>query len=157
MNRTNRPPGAALLVALLLLTGSFAMMAGCAQEYTPQTTDTPQAEAEQSDPIASGKASYDQYCMSCHGTDGKGTGELATALETPPADLTLLRNNNEGAFPQDAIFQMIEGNADVEAHGSRQMPVWGNIWGEDGGEPVADEIVEQRINELVEYIRSIQQ
>lgn len=142
MNRPNRHPGAALLSAVLLLMGSFVMITGCANEYNP---------------IAEGHASYSQYCQSCHGTDGKGTGEIAADLATPPANLTQLRSNNEGTFPQDAVFQMIEGNADVEAHGSRQMPVWGNIWGEEGGEPVADEIVEQRINELVEYLRSIQE
>ena len=53
--------------------------------------------------------------------------------------------------------QTIDGRKDVEAHGSREMPVWGNIWGEESGAPVADDVVEKRINELVEYIRSIQE
>ena len=157
MNRQNIHPGTALLAAVFLLMGSFAMMAGCAQEPSQPAEEMPPAEEQHGDPIASGKASYDQYCQSCHGTDGKGAGEIAADLDTPPSDLTQLRGLNNGTFPQDSIYAMIEGNADVAAHGPRQMPVWGNIWGEEGGEPVADEIVAQRINELVEYIRSIQE
>jgi mono/diheme cytochrome c family protein len=152
------PPSTSLWLVVFFF-GSFLTMAGCAEQQSQQATETPQTEAAQpdSDPIASGKASYDQYCISCHGADGKGTGELAGDLATPPADLTRLRSKNGGTFPQDAIFRTIDGAEDVEAHGPREMPVWGNIWSEEGGEPVPRETIEQRINELVEYIRSIQE
>jgi hypothetical protein len=36
------------------------------------------------------------------------------------------------------------------------MPVWGNIWTERDGEPIPEEEVQARINELVEYIRTLQ-
>lgn len=35
-----------------------------------------------------GKNLYYQYCLQCHGSDGKGTGSLASSLEHAPADLT---------------------------------------------------------------------
>jgi len=152
-------PGMAYLFALMLMLGSFAVIAGCTQDQPQQTAETPQAEetTPARDPIADGRASFEQFCVDCHGADGKGGGELAGELDTPPADLTRLRIQNEGTFPVDAVYQTIEGSQSVEAHGSREMPVWGNIWGEEEGQPVSPEVVEQRINELVEYIRSIQE
>ena len=144
-------PLVAFLCMALLFVGSVVMLTGCAEEQAQ-----PAAEQEVTmDPIASGKASYDQFCSSCHGADGKGHGEIEGDLATMPADLTQL-TARYGSFPVDSVYQAIDGRKDVEAHGSREMPVWGNIWGEEGGAPVADEVVEQRINELVEYIRSIQ-
>ena len=35
-----------------------------------------------------GQNLYKQYCLQCHGADGKGTGPLASSLEHAPADLT---------------------------------------------------------------------
>lgn len=150
--------GAAVFCTALLVMGSVVMMAGCAGEQAGEQALHTEALAEApSDPIASGKASYEQYCMGCHGADGKGTGEIGGDLAGTPADLTMLQAQNNGAFPVDAVYQTIDGRQEVEAHGTREMPVWGNIWEEQDGEHVDDEVVERRINELVEYIRSIQQ
>ena len=142
--RTTIHPGAALLGVVVLLLGSVVLMAGCVETPAPH------------DPLASGKASYEAYCESCHGVDGKGTGQLVNDLKTIPADLTGLSARNAGVFPVDRVYQAIDGRKDVEAHGTREMPVWGNIWGYDEDMPVDEEVVEQKINELVEYIRSIQ-
>ena len=139
-------------VALLL--GGFMIMAGCAEEQAQPAEETQQASI---DPIAGGKASYEQYCQGCHGADGKGHGEIEADLATPPPDLTQLAARYAGNFPVDSVFQTIDGIKEVEAHGTREMPVWGNIWGEQDGTPVQREVVERRINELVEYIRSIQE
>ena len=137
----------------LLFAGSVVMLTGCGGEQAEPAAEEQQASM---DPIASGKASYETYCQGCHGEDGKGAGELGTDLATSPANLTQL-TARYGSFPVDSIYQTIDGRKDVEAHGSREMPVWGNIWGEEGGEPVADDVIEHRINELIEYIRSIQE
>ena len=142
-----------VLLCVALMMGSLVMMTGCA-EKSAQPAAAPQAPR---DPIASGRASYKQYCESCHGPDGKGTGEVGVELTASPADLTQLKARYNGTFPVDSVYQAIDGRKDVEAHGTREMPVWGNIWGEEGGGPVPDEVVTKRINELVEYIRSIQE
>ena len=146
--------GPVFVCVALLLIGGLVIMTGCVEEQTPPAQEEPQATM---DPIASGKASFDRYCMGCHGADGKGTGELGTDLAMAPADLTQIKARNNGNFPVDAVFQTIDGVDDIEAHGTREMPVWGNIWEEQGGESVPRETVEKRINELVEYIRSIQE
>jgi mono/diheme cytochrome c family protein len=39
---------------------------------------------------SSGKDMFDSYCAVCHGKDAKGNGPAATAMKTPPADLTTL-------------------------------------------------------------------
>ncbi|MFQ5569168.1 MAG: c-type cytochrome [Rhodothermales bacterium] len=131
--------------------GSFLTMAGCADEGTRQ--------APPDDPLASGRVSYEAYCMSCHGAEGKGDGEIAMAgdLAVLPSDLTRLSADNDGVFPLDEVYQTIDGRRVVEGHGSRDMPIWGNIWSDKDGQPVKEEIVQQRINELVEYIRSLQE
>lgn len=146
--------GTAFLCVALLMMGGLVMMTGCAEEPAQPAAEEQQAAM---DPIASGQASYKQYCESCHGPDGKGTGEVGADLATSPADLTQLTARYNGKFPVDSVYQAIDGRKDVEAHGSREMPVWGNIWGEESGDPVPDDVVEKRINELVEYIRSIQE
>ncbi len=38
--------------------------------------------------LAQGKTLYQEYCVSCHGTDLKGTGPEAAKQIKPPADLT---------------------------------------------------------------------
>lgn len=108
------------------------------------------------DPIARGEQSYVTYCASCHGRDGKGGGPVAEVMTTEPADLTQLRAANDGLYPVDSVYAYIDGRADVRAHGTREMPVWGNVWGEVQGETVPQELVDQRIRELVEYIRTLQ-
>ncbi len=135
--------GAALLAVVGLLLGSFAVIAGC----------TDKSEA---DPLASGKASYEAYCESCHGAEGTGLGELSGDMTTIPANLTDLSYRNAGTYPVEQVYKIIDGREMIPEHGTRAMPVWGNIWGYEGDTPVDHEVVEQRINELVEYIRTLQ-
>lgn len=40
-------------------------------------------------------------------------------------DLTALAKNNNGVFPFDRVYQIIDGRREVLAHGPRDMPVWG--------------------------------
>ena len=98
---------------------------------------------------------FDFYCASCHGRDGQGRGHVASALKTPPADLTLLTQRNGGTFPATRVQDAIRGGrrASTPAHGSSEMPVWGPIF---KGLDDRNDVNEQRINSLVKYIESIQ-
>ena len=46
-----------------------------------------------------GKEMYLQYCSSCHGQDGKGSGSVSEFLKVKVPDLTLLKKNNKGIYP----------------------------------------------------------
>ncbi len=73
-----------------------------------------------------GKLEYQASCAPCHGSDGKGKGLLAAQLRVPPADLTALAKKNNGVFPLGAVYQVIDGRKVVIAHGTRDMPIWGD-------------------------------
>ncbi len=155
IRRPPESPGAILFLAAFLL--FFLMMAGCTEEQTRQVEPAPEAQpADAPNALASGRASYEAYCMSCHGADGTGTGELVGDLNVLPADLTQLSSNNGGTFPLEKVIATVDGREQVKGHGTREMPVWGNIWSEEDGTPLPEEVAQERINELVEYLRSIQ-
>jgi mono/diheme cytochrome c family protein len=102
-------------------------------------------------------------CASCHGVDGKGAGFLTRLFRgVDPGDLTQLAAENGGTFPLDRVFAVIDGREEVEAHGPRQMPVWGDRymartmteWGPDELNALR---VENRIYALAHYLQSIQE
>jgi mono/diheme cytochrome c family protein len=72
-----------------------------------------------------GKTEYQSSCAACHGVDGKGTGPVADALKTKPADLTTIAKGNNGVFPFGRIYDIIDGRQEVKSHGGRDMPIWG--------------------------------
>ena len=45
-----------------------------------------------------------------------------------PADLTKLSEANKGVFPFSRTYEIIDGRFEVETHGKRDMPVWGEIY-----------------------------
>ena len=103
---------------------------------------------------ASGKEMYTSYCAVCHGTDGKGGGPAASALKTPPADLTVLSKNNGGKFPAMKVTSTLRGTADLPAHGSKEMPVWGPLFRIVSGGHEGE--VQQRVANLAHYVESLQ-
>ena len=102
-------------------------------------------------------------CASCHGTDGKGAGFLTRIFRgVDPGDLTTLTSRYGGTFPEERVHEVIDGRADVAAHGDRKMPVWGerytNAAREEHGPDIAEEAyVQNRIDALVSYLKSIQE
>lgn len=103
---------------------------------------------------ASGKEMYTSYCAVCHGKDGKGGGPAASALKTPPSDLTLLSKNNGGKFPSMKVISTVRGDSELPAHGSKEMPVWGPLFRSISGGHEAE--VEQRLANLTHYVESLQ-
>jgi mono/diheme cytochrome c family protein len=121
----------------------------------------PVADAQQSipgAPVNIGQEYFQQYCSACHGLDGRGTGPVAPALKTPPADLTRISQRRGGKFPAADIGAIIDGRTIIEAHGSREMPVWGHKFADKfGGGSVGDEAVRGHLLVLIDYLKSIQQ
>jgi mono/diheme cytochrome c family protein len=102
---------------------------------------------------SSGADMYRWYCASCHGTAGTGDGPSAASLSTRPSDLTIIAKNNSGSFPTMRISNLLGATPGTEAHGSKEMPVWGDAFRaarEDNN------IVQMRIHNLVAFLRSIQ-
>jgi hypothetical protein len=75
------------------------------------------------------------------------------ALTTPPANLRRLSERFGNPLPEDQVARLIDGRAEVKAHGPRDMPVWGaRFYGETHNESA----VRARIAKLVAYLQSIQ-
>jgi mono/diheme cytochrome c family protein len=131
-------------VVVVLLTGC-GIVAG---QSTPKIKTVPIKETEAS----SGKQMYLEYCASCHGKDGKGDGPAAVALKAPPSNLATLTARNNGSFPALRVSQSIEGDGTNFAHGSREMPVWGQVFHTNETKSVA----KLRVANLTDYVKSLQ-
>jgi len=105
-------------------------------------------------PSNSGKEMFNSYCAVCHGKDGKGSGPAASAMKTPPTDLTTLAQKSGGKYPSTHVAAVIRGQAATPSHGSQDMPVWGPLFSSISQGHEAQ--VQQRITNLVSYIEGLQ-
>lgn len=136
--------------------GSLAILSAIAvgqatpAQSAPQLKHVPITNA----PSNSGKEMFKSYCAVCHGVDGKGNGPAATAMKTPPTDLTALAKNAGGQYPGSHVAAVIRGQAITPSHGSQDMPVWGPLFSSisQGHESQ----VQQRITNLVNYLETLQ-
>lgn len=94
------------------------------------------------------------YCASCHGRSGRGDGPVAANLRVAPANLTQLAKKNGGMFPSEKTRRVIDGR-DVTAHGTSDMPVWGDAFRKREG--LSEDAVRTRIEALVRYLDSLQE
>ena len=100
-----------------------------------------------------GKTEYQSSCAACHGIDAKGNGPVSKELKTPPTDLTVLAKNNNGVFPYDMVYQVIDGRSStISSHGTREMPVWGYRFG-----PTQAFRYRKRILSVIDYLKGIQE
>jgi mono/diheme cytochrome c family protein len=103
----------------------------------------------------SGAALYRNHCAACHGEHAEGNGPAAVRMKATVPGLRTLAERNGGVFPADAVARHIDGRDRPAAHGSLQMPVWGEILKAPrsaGG----DQVARERIAALVEYIATLQ-
>jgi mono/diheme cytochrome c family protein len=84
------------------------------------------ASAQEMEVILGGELEYQNSCAVCHGVDAKGQGLMSRFLTVRPADLTILSKKNGGTFPFWQTYRTIDGREEIRAHGSREMPVWGD-------------------------------
>ena len=125
-----------------------------AQESSVRSVPTIRQVPIASTPSNSGKDMFVSYCAVCHGKDAKGNGPAATAMKTPPADLTILAKGNGGKYPASHVAAVIRGQAALASHGTEDMPVWGPLLLSISQGHEAQ--VQQRISNLVSYIDSLQ-
>src|SRR5262245_63150507 len=102
----------------------------------------------------SGAALYSERCATCHGATATGEGPMSRALKHTPPDLTGLSLRNNGMFPSARVYRIIEGR-DVDSHGDRDMPVWGDVFKPQGDRSARD-ATRKRIEAIVKFLESIQ-
>lgn len=105
------------------------------------------------DRLETGAELYAEYCAKCHGADGGGEGELVEFRDAGLPDLRTLTLRN-GGFPLERVIATIDGRADLDAHGERFMPAWGEVFRFD--EERGDAVAHARILNLVLHLRGIQ-
>ena len=114
--------------------------------------------------IAAGKEFFHQNCSTCHGVDAKGYNTKGSGTmynpnsaeesrRVPPADLTVLSERNAGKFPADRVRDSIYSKGSIPAHGTPDMPAWGDVFYSLKSNPKR---LEQRLRDLTAYIESIQ-
>ena len=158
-NRTTKPLGHDMITSWqkwLMIAGLTAVFSGMAQ----------------AEDLDIGKSEFRSSCASCHGTDGKGKGPVGEQLKVPSPDLTILASNNNGVFPTNAVYETILGSKTIPAHGTREMPIWGerfnpivslphnvdpSYWKMAGPEQSPEVVVRTRILAVIDYLNRIQQ
>jgi mono/diheme cytochrome c family protein len=111
--------------------------------------------------LAAGGELFHQNCSVCHGVDAKGPGPGSMynpesnepEKRVKPADLTVLSEQNAGKFPADRVRNAIYFKGSIPAHGTPEMPAWGNVFYLLKSRP---KVLEQRVRDLTAYIESIQ-
>jgi mono/diheme cytochrome c family protein len=117
-----------------------------------------------------GKAEYHSSCAPCHGSDGKGTGPVIAGLKVPPPDLAVLAKKNNGVFPFNSVYEIIDGRKTIIAHGTRDMPIWGDRYTPEPSKALIprpsenilgfydpETVVQMRILAVIDYLNRIQE
>ena len=139
-------------IALLAGVTSAALFA-VAQQAVPKVSPVPIQQTS----AVSGQQMYTTYCASCHGAKGTGNGPAASALKIPPTDLTVLSQKNGGVFPGNHVASVLQFGVENSAHGSPDMPIWGNLMlSLHKGSAHPEVEVNMRITNLTGYLKQIQ-
>ena len=120
------------------------------------TATVAQAAAQDRD---AGRQVFREYCVTCHGMEGRGDGPMTQVLTINPPDLTRLTADNKGIFPVSRVVARIDGRMPVLGHGG-PMPVFGDLFeGQSGvldSETGAPILTSQPMVDVVAYIQDLQ-
>lgn len=86
--------------------------------------------------IIRGRLVFQNYCVLCHGPEGKGNGRAAKLHTPPPFNLTL------SAAPRDYIAQVVRKGGEAMGRG-KGMPPWG------------EQLTDEQINDALNFLFSI--
>jgi mono/diheme cytochrome c family protein len=109
--------------------------------------------------LSDGEDLYLSLCAVCHGKSGLGDGHAAPALAKTVPNLTTLAANNNGVFPREQVERSIAGKSRVVAHGTLDMPIWGQVFEDvrpDWKTFRRKAFANQRVYNLTEYLATIQ-
>jgi mono/diheme cytochrome c family protein len=151
------------MLAPAILAGALAVIAAAA----PQRTAGPPEEPA----LSGGRELYVSFCAACHGAGGRGDGPAAKATKKKALDLSALRRNNGGVFPEKLVKAAIRNEEGPIAHGTAAMPVWGPVFqklSEDRRDALSKlailressttegVLAEIRVEKLTRYVESLQ-
>lgn len=132
-----------------------ALVTGCAGGQGVSSTSV--APPQDRHAVERGQRQFRASCAGCHGADAQGNGPIAPLLTVAVPDLTRIASRHGGVFPADDIFRIVDGQADLSAHGPRHMPVWGyEFFGDAPDDEQAHRQATAKIERVVSYLRSIQ-
>lgn len=109
-----------------------------------------------------GKVEYDGHCAVCHGDKATGFGAFGGMMTGQVPDLTTLSRRNGGVYPFERVYQTIDGSYVLKAHGTREMPIWGQRYRIEAAEYYTDvpydekAFVRARILAVDEYLSTLQ-
>ena len=109
--------------------------------------------------LTDGEELFHELCAACHGVSGKGDGPAASAMAKPVSNLTILTASNDGVYPFKQVEKSITGKSQIVAHGTIDMPVWGQRFEElrpDWKQFRRKALARQRIYNLTLHIESLQ-
>ena len=141
----------ALLAIIVLITFASPAIAQVEIKEAPLTW--------QQAALTDGEELFNELCAACHGVSGKGDGPAASAMAKPVTNLTVLSSSNDGAFPFKQVEKSITGKSQIVAHGTIDMPVWGQRFEElrpDWKQFRRKALARQRIYNLTLHIESLQ-
>jgi hypothetical protein len=92
-------------------------------------------------------------------------------LKVPPPNLTVLAKKNKGVLPFSAVYEIIDGRKTVMAHGTRDMPIWGDRYVPEPSKALIprpsenilnlfldpETVVRMRILAVIDYLNRIQE
>lgn len=143
MRRYRFPLGSSLASALLV--GAVSVRAGGPVQVNAQAS---------LDSLSSGRAIFTQFCAPCHGPNGKGDGAVGAYLLRPPSDVTQLRRQNNGVFPQADLEVALLATSREETGRvlGREEVLWGPLFLSFG-----PEAARTRVADLIAYLESVQE
>lgn len=154
------PPNGLLLIACAVVITMIVFLGAAhppkdtaSQEGNAQAQNQKEKNYERLIPSLQGADLFRSYCAPCHGTTARGDGPVVPALKAPVPDLTTIAQRNGGNFPAARVQEIIAGDHEMAAHGSREMPIWGPIFHQVEYDRDYGNI---RLKNLVDYLRSIQ-
>lgn len=143
------PNGYLLMAVAVVFT--FIMIAGAGSD---DAKSQHQQQVEKLIYSLKGPDLYRAHCAPCHGVDGRGHGPVAPALKEPLPDLTTITRNNGGIFPSERVKDVISGDEVLLGHGSRDMPIWGQVFHQIENDRDYGYV---RLQNVTEHLRSLQE
>lgn len=129
------------IVTALIFAFALIWFTACGSDATPAASSAATEIVPQSNPLSddspaiqAGKASYENFCVSCHGPGGKGDGPAAASLTPHPTNLAELQQTADDGYLFGRIANGKEGTA---------MAAWKSV------------LNDEQIWQVVAYIRTL--